>query len=80
MDNLRIDDAGYPDTRLFLYTLVGRGEEMRVATVEKSNATRYAHVWIHEIQCVNAARLQGIGEAIAAAVAQARAWEEEDSK
>jgi hypothetical protein len=77
MANFRVDDASYPGTRLAYYTLIGNGEEVGVATIEKSDATSYAHIWIHEVKCVKASRLAGIGEAIAAAVAQAQAWEDE---
>lgn len=80
MANFRVVDASYPGTRRLRYVLQGDGEEVQVATIEKSDATSYAHVWIHDVQCVKALRLAGIGDAIAAAVAQAQAWEDEAAK
>lgn len=77
MANFRVEDASYPGTRRLRHVLQGDGEEVLVATIEKSDATSYAHVWIHDVQCVKASRLAGIGDAIAAAVAQAQAWENE---
>lgn len=80
MANFRVVDASYPGTRRLRYVLQGDGEEVQVATIEKSDATSYAHVWIHDVQSVKASRLAGIGDAIAAAVAQAQAWEDEAAK
>lgn len=77
MANFRVVDATVPGFRRLRYVLQGDGEELYVATIEKSDATNYAHIWIHDVQCVKASRIAGIGDAITAAVAQAQAWENE---